>query len=70
MGYEAIKDHAYLTDLGWTLVEAGNYEEVEDILKRAISISPDYNLAKVNPEVLHRLIRMNADEGESKLKGY
>lgn len=64
------ENHVYLADLGWALVEAGDYEEAEDILQRAVFISPDYNLAKGNLEELHHRIRMKADEGQRKLNGY
>lgn len=64
------ENHVYLADLGWSLVEAGDYEEAEDILQRALAISPDYNLAKGNLEELHRRIRMKADDGERESKGH
>ncbi|MBW2137893.1 MAG: hypothetical protein JRH06_10085 [Deltaproteobacteria bacterium] len=49
-------NHLYLTDLGWTLVEAGQYSEAGIVLKKAVDLSPPgYDLAKNNLEELRRL---------------
>jgi len=47
------ENHVYLTDLGWTLVEAKRFDEAEAVLKKAVRLSPpDYDLAKNNLEEL------------------
>ena len=42
-------NHIYLNDLGWSLVEAGHYEEAQPILEKAIRLSPPgYSLPRNN----------------------
>jgi tetratricopeptide (TPR) repeat protein len=43
------KDHGYLSNLGWALVEAESYDEAEGVLERAVALSPeDYDWARNN----------------------
>lgn len=50
--------HIYLTDLGWTLVEAECFNEAQTVLKRAVAMSPpDYELARENLAELHRRMK-------------
>jgi len=50
--------HEYLTDLGWSLVEAEYFDEAQTVLKRAVAMSPpDYELARENLAELHRRMR-------------
>lgn len=52
------ENHIYLTDLGWSLVEAEYFDEAQAILERAVSKSPsDYELAKTNLDELRRRMR-------------
>ena len=52
------ENHIYLSDLGWSLVEAERFEEAQTILERAVAISPpDYTLAKGNLDELHRRMK-------------
>lgn len=45
-----------MNDLGYSLVEAGMYDEAEPVLRRAIQLAPpEYKLAKGNLEHLQRL---------------
>jgi tetratricopeptide (TPR) repeat protein len=49
------ENYRYLTDLGWTLVEAKEYDEAQTVLEKAVDLSPlDYDLARKNLEELHR----------------
>jgi len=51
-------NYLYLTDLGWSLVEAEHFDEAHTILERAVSISPpDYELAKGNLKELHHRLQ-------------
>ncbi len=48
-------NYLYLTDLGWSLVEAEKLDEAEIVLEKAVSLSPpDYELARNNLEELRR----------------
>jgi len=54
--------HEYLTDLGWSLVEAEYFDEAQTVLKRAVAMSPpDYELARENLAELHRRMRGSVD---------
>jgi tetratricopeptide (TPR) repeat protein len=49
------ENHRHLSDLGWSLVEAGHLEEAETVLEKAVALSPaDYELAKGNLKELRR----------------
>lgn len=56
-------NHTYLTDLGWTLVEAKYFDEAQAVLKRAVAMSPpDYELARENLAELQRRMRGSPNE--------
>lgn len=49
------ENHVYLTDLGWTLVEAILYDEAQSVLEHAAKVAPpEYDLARNNLEELQR----------------
>lgn len=51
-------NYKYLSDLGWSLVEAKDFEEAKTVLEKAVSLSPpDYELARGNLKELHRRIQ-------------
>lgn len=53
-------NHEYLTDLGWSLIEANYFEEAKAVLEQAVEISPsNYKLAKDNLKELHRRLKNN-----------
>jgi len=55
-------NHIYLTDSGWTLVEAKCFDEAHTVLKRAVALSPpDYELARENLAELHRRMKGSVD---------
>ncbi len=37
-----------LSDLGWSLVQADDYEEAEQVLKKAIELDPEHEMAQAN----------------------
>jgi Flp pilus assembly protein TadD len=48
-------NHIHLNDLGWCLVNAESYGEAEEVLKKAVALSPPgYPLARNNLKDLHR----------------
>jgi len=50
-----LENHIYLTDLGWTLVEAHMYDEAQSVLEHAVKVAPpEYDLAMNNLEELQR----------------
>jgi tetratricopeptide (TPR) repeat protein len=52
------RNHIHLTDLGWILVENGQYEEARVVLRRAIALAPpDYALARNNLVELEKQAR-------------
>ena len=54
-------NHVYLTDLGWSLIEANYFEEAKAVLEHAIELSPpDYKLAKGNLTELQRRLKNNS----------
>ena len=49
-------NYIHLNDLGYSLLEAGHYDEAEGVLQRAVQLAPsEYDLAKGNLEHLHKL---------------
>ena len=47
-------NYLHLSDLGYSLTQAGQYDEAERILLRAIELAPpDYEMAKGNLEHLY-----------------
>ena len=50
--------HIQLNDLGYSLLEAGHYDEAESVLLRAVRLAPpEYDLAKGNLEYLQEVQR-------------
>ena len=48
--------YLHLNDLGYSLLEAGQYDEAEKVLQRAIQLAPpDYDLAQGNLEHLRKM---------------
>jgi Flp pilus assembly protein TadD len=46
----------HLNDLGYSLMDAGQYDEAEEVLRRAAQLAPpDYDLARGNLEYLRRV---------------
>ncbi len=46
-------NHIYLSNLGWSLVEAEEYDEAQSVLERAVELSPsDYDMAQANLDEL------------------
>ena len=51
-------NYRHLSDLGWSLIEAGDYDEAKMVLERAVALAPpDYQLAKGNLDYLQTLRR-------------
>jgi hypothetical protein len=51
-----ITEHLHLNDLGYSLLEAGQYAEAESVLQRAVQLAPpEYDLAKGNLEHLREV---------------
>jgi Flp pilus assembly protein TadD len=49
-------NYLHLNDLGYSLLRAGQYDEAEEVLRRAVEIAPsDYELAKGNVEHLRKV---------------
>lgn len=49
----------WLSNLGWSLVEAGRPEEAEPVLEQAVALAPPtYDLARGNLEEVRRLLRV------------
>ena len=49
-------NYRHLNDLGHTLLEAGHYDEAENVLQRAVQLAPpEYDLAKGNLEHLRKV---------------
>ena len=49
-------NYRHLNDLGYSLLEAGHYDEAENVLKRAVRLAPpEYDLAKGNLEHLREV---------------
>jgi Flp pilus assembly protein TadD len=49
-------NYLHLNDLGYSLLEASEYDEEEEVLQRAVEIAPpDYDLAKGNLEHLRKV---------------
>ena len=49
-------NHMHLNDLGYSLLEAGHYDEAEGVLQRAVQLAPpEYDLAKGNLEHLQEV---------------
>ena len=50
-------NYLHLNDLGYNLMEAGEYDEAEQILQRAVQLAPpEYDLAKGNLKRLRELM--------------
>jgi Flp pilus assembly protein TadD len=48
--------YLHLNDLGYSLLQAGQYDEAETVLKRAMELAPpEYDLAKGNLEHLRKV---------------
>ena len=47
-------NHEFLSNLGWSLIEAGDYDEAEKVLNKAVKLAPDYEYATGNLEELNR----------------
>ena len=53
-----LEPHSYLhlNDLGYSLMDAGQYDEAEGVLQRAAQLAPpDYDLARGNLEYLRKV---------------
>ncbi len=60
-------NYMFLTDLGWTLVEAERLEEAKDVLEQAVKLAPpDYELARENLKETHRRIKNYNSKEDSK----
>ena len=52
--------YLHLNDLGYSLLEAGHYDEAEKVLQRAVQLAPpDYDLAQGNLEHLRKMRRQD-----------
>jgi Flp pilus assembly protein TadD len=50
------ENYLHLNDLGYSLLEAGQYDEAEEVLQRAVQLAPpDYDRAKGNLEHLRKV---------------
>ena len=48
--------YLHLNDLGYSLLEAGHYDEAEKVLQRAVQLAPpDYDLAQGDLEHLRKV---------------
>ena len=45
-------NHELLSNLGWSLIESGAYDEAEKVINKALNIDPGYEYAKGNLKVL------------------
>ncbi|MEW6488999.1 MAG: hypothetical protein AB1578_13925 [Thermodesulfobacteriota bacterium] len=49
----------WLSNLGWSLVEAGRLEEAESVLEQAVALAPPtYEMVRGNLEEVRRLLRV------------
>ena len=64
-------NYLHLNDLGYGLLEAGQFEEAESLLKRSISLAPpDYEFAKNNLKYLYeKKIELKTTSGKRNSRG-
>ena len=56
----------FVNDLGWTLCEAGRFEEAERMLERAVSMDPSEKLARANLRICReRMSRRGSNSSEA-----
>lgn len=46
------KNHEFFSNLGWSYIEFGDFDEAEKVLNKSLEIDPDYGYAKGNLEEL------------------
>ena len=58
-------NHVYMNDYGYTLFEAGRLEQALNVLRQAVAMNPDYELARNNLRLCEKALRRTRSSTET-----